>query len=102
MTDDGELNDAVGLAAKTAHRRGVVECVAGDGQTVDAPVADVLVRTFHTVDDTLPRPSIDGINDNPDTDNWNEPIACMTEMVPQLGKADVEGEQHHHHGYYAK
>jgi hypothetical protein len=51
-------------------------------------------------DNRVPRPSVDAIDQQPDTDNGDEPIAGMTEMLPQFSKADIEGEQHDQAGQY--
>lgn len=77
-----QFNDAVGLTAQSANGCGIVECITGDGQSVDTPVADVLVRTLHTIDDTLPRPRIDAVDDNPYSHNGDEPVACPADMLP--------------------
>ena len=90
-----QFHDAVGFAAQASYRRGIVECVAGYCQFVDAPKADALVGVGVASNDIHPRHGIDGINEYPEADDRDEPIACMADMPPKFGKTDVEGKEHH-------
>lgn len=97
-----QLHDAVRLATETADRGGVVQGIARDGESQVTPesryalalppvvVGDVALH------DTAPRPCVDGIDHEPDADDGYEPVACITQVLPQLGETDVECQHHHH------
>ena len=97
-----EFDDAVGLAAQSAHRRGVVEGIAGDGQAVDPEKRHMLVGGLGAADDAPPRPGIDAVDDDPHSDDRQQPVAGMADVIPQFDETDVEGEHHHHHHHHAK
>ena len=54
------------------------------------------------LDYELPRPSIDGVDDSPNPYYRDKPITSVAQMLPKLGKADVERKQHHHNGGQAE
>ena len=88
-----QLHDAVRLAAQSANGCSAVQGIAGDGEPIDTPEANLFaVAITLTLDDGKPRPGIDAIDKPPDANDWNEPVTGMTEVLPQLHKADVEGE----------
>ena len=99
----GELEDAVGLAAETAHRGGVVQGVAGDGKAVDAPEAQAVgLMAAAASDDGLPGEGIDAVDDKPHADDGDEPVASMADVLPEFDETHVEGEEHDHHGCQAE
>lgn len=63
--------------------------------------AKFLFRTV-TPYDTLPRQSIDAIDEYPHTDDGYKPIAGMSNMIPQLNETDIECEQHYDHSQHTK
>ena len=95
----GEHHDAVGLAAKSADRCGIVEGIACDGELEDTPVADTTPLLCSAKDNGTQGETVKAIDEDPDADDGDKPIAGVTKVLPQLDKADIEGEEHHHHGY---
>ena len=97
-----QFHDAVGFATQASNRRSVVQGITRDSQPIDTPEADVLVGAgYLAADDGVPRPGVDSIDDEPHADDGYEPVAGVTQVLPQLDKADVEGQQHDHAGQYA-
>ena len=89
-----QLHDAIGLAAQASDGSGIVEGIARDGKSVDAPETDRRLFTKISFDDGLPGKGVEAIYHNPNAEDGDEPVACMTEVIPQLDKADIKGEQH--------
>ena len=100
-----QLHDAVGFATKAAHGCGVVQGVASDGEAVDtkkeaeappsAPGGATIVMTLKAgcieapsgaiggaCDNAHPRPGINRVYDDPDADDGDEPVACLTKVLP--------------------
>ena len=98
-----EFQYAVGLAAETTHRGGVVQGIAGDGEAVDAPEAQAVgLMAAAAADDGLPGEGVDAVDDKPHADDGDEPVASMADVLPELDEAHVEGEEHDHHGCQAE
>ncbi len=102
----GEFEDAVGLASEAANGGGVVEGIAGDGEAVDAkegyPFSRPPVSSDLRQDDLAPGEGVDAVDDDPDAYNGDEPVAGMTDMLPEFDETDVEGEEHDYHGCQAE
>ena len=97
-----QLHDAVRFTTQSANRCSIVQGIAGNGEPIDTPKANLLaVDITLTLDDGKPRPCVDAIDKHPYTNDGNEPVTSMTEVLPQLHKADVEGEKHNHTGQYS-
>ena len=78
-----EFHDAIGLSAQSSHGCGVVQGIARDGQPVDAPEADFLHSVSHVAsDDASPSQGVQGIDDEPHSDDGNQPVAGSAEVVP--------------------
>ena len=101
-----ELKDAIGLPSETTDGGGVVEGVAGDGEPEDAPKARLaaLLRggCCLAADDLAPGEGVDAVDDDPDAYNGDEPVAGMTDMLPEFDETDIEGEEHDYHGCQAE
>ena len=93
----GEGHNAVGFAPEASDGGGIVQGIAGDGEPVDAPEADLASVLAIAADDGSPGEGVQGVDDEPHADNRNQPVACVADGFPEFGKTDVEGEQHDHH-----
>ena len=58
----------------------------------------MLVGLTLAANDSLPGECVDAVDEDPDADDGDQPITCVTDVFPQLHEADVEGQQHHHNG----
>ena len=98
-----QFKDAIWLAAKTAHGGGIVQGIASDRQTIDAPEREVVgLMTATAADDGLPGEGVDAVDDNPHANDGDEPVASMADVLPKLNETDVESEEHYHHGCEAE
>ena len=100
-----EFHDAIGLATKSSDRSGIVEGIACHSKPEDAPEAwqlliflDIIGTSHHSAHHFSPRKAVDAIDDNPNAKDGDEPITCVTKMLPQLDETDIEGQHHDYHG----
>ena len=88
-----QFHDFVRFATHESCGSRIVERKARDGELQDLPEGDRAVT--RTSDDDAPCTGIHDVEENPQTENGNEPIACMTNVCPELSKRHLECEQHH-------
>ena len=89
-----QFQNAIRLTTQSTNRGGVVEGIASNGEAVDTPETDGCWSTDIALDDGLPCQGVQSINKNPNSNDGDEPVAGMSEMLPQFDKTDIEGEQH--------
>ena len=93
-----QFHDAIRFAAKSTNRCGVVQGIARNGESVDSPETDRHLPSDIPFDGGLPCKGIQGIDENPNAHDGDEPVACVTQMFPQFDETDVERQQHHYNG----
>ncbi len=103
-----EFHDAIWLAAKSSDGGGIVEGISCYGKSEDAPEAwqlliflNIIGTSHHSTHHFPPRKAVDAIDDNPNAKDGDEPIACMTQMLPQFDETDIECQHHDNYGNYA-
>ena len=77
-----EFHDTVGFATQSANRCGVVQGIARDGQSVDAPETDGRLRTNVTFNDGFPSKGIQPVDHNPYAYDRYQPVAGMAQVLP--------------------
>ena len=88
-----QLHNLIGFSTHQSCWCGVVKGKARDGEFQYLPEWDRTIT--RASDDDSPGPGIHDVEKNPQDENGDEPVACMTDVCPELGKRHLECEQHH-------
>ena len=88
-----ELDYLIGFASEESDGCGVVERKARDCDSQEVEEGDGTGSAASQ--DDMPRPCIHQVEYAPEGKDGDEPVACLLDVSPELGEADVEGEYHH-------
>ena len=96
-----QFHDTIWFSTQSTYGCGIVQSVTRDGEFEDTHETDMFVEVGIALDDTVPGQCVHAIDEYPYAKNGYEPIAGTRQVLPQLGKADVEGKHHDHNSHDA-